>query len=422
MRRAQPHSRLPQKQVVGYSLTTVLSGSARRWFWVVPAVLLGGLLIVLDRANPRIDGERLSVWFERSLAQKYAVVPREKADPFCRAGRRGAEWLARELYEQPSYWARAHEFLFRHVGRWVRMPPPAGASRRPRIELARQLLGHFDPTVAAPVLVHRFKSCRKADRAIVAEALAELGPDAAESAGPCLVSLLSSTNSAELAAAILALGEVLYRPEEVVPKLVPFLTNLDTLVRTEASYTLGTYKASPDVTLKPLIERLSDPHEVVKANAARALGRMGTDARPAVDALVAVLRTNRASTRIVPRALEALFSITPDVFPVTQVEMDQWVATNAPADPYFRAMAETARERLGFHEPNLTSDCLGLVKSPKAYIRWEALERLGQCGHDSQEVRAALTAGLSDPNGLVRHTARQALDQWNRRQEPAAAQ
>ena len=33
-------------------------------------------------------------------------------------------------------------------------------------------------------------------------------------------------------------------------------------------------------------------------------------------------------------------------------------------------------------------------------------------------VRDALTAGLDDPNGLVRLTARRALDQWNRRHEP----
>jgi HEAT repeat protein len=292
----------------------------------------------------------------------------------------------------------------------------------PRIQLSRQLLGHFDPAVAAPVLVDRFKSCRKADRPIVAEALGELGPDAAKWAGPCLVSMLASTNSAELAAAILALGEVLYRPEEVVPKLVPFLTNLNSLVRMEASYTLGTYKPFPGVTMQPLIERLSDSNEVVKANAARALGRMGTNARPAVDILVMVLRNTKGTAPIVPRALEALSSIAQDSPPITRGALNQWAAIKIPADPYFRVMAETATVRFGFHEADLTSDCLNLVKSPKAYIRWEALERLGECGPGSTEVRTALAAGLSDPNGLVRHTARQALDQWNRRHDPAVGQ
>ena len=400
----------------------MLTGRVKRLVWVSPVVLLAGLLILSDRANPRIDGKRLSDWYEQSLAQKYAVAPREKADPFCRAGRRGADWLARELRETPSNRVRVQAFLFRHVGRWVRIPPPSSASRMPRIQLARQLLGHFDPAVAAPVLVNHFKSCREADRPIVAEALGELGPDAAELTGPCLVSVLSRTNSAELAAAILALGEVLYRPEEVVPRLVPFLTNLDFLVRMEACYTLGTYKTSPSVTIQPLIERLSDSNAVVKANAARALGRMGTNARPAVDTLVMVLHNAKARAPIVPRALEALSSIAQDSPPIARGEMDQWAALKVPADPYFRVMTETATERFGFHEANLTSDCLGLMKSPKAYIRWEALERLGECGPGSKEVRAVLAAGLSDPNGLVRHTARQALDHWNRRHGLEAAQ
>ncbi len=395
-------------------------------------MLLAWFLVVVDRANPTVDGQRLSVWFERALAQKDPLVPRDKAEPFRRLGRRGAEWLAREMHQQPSLRIRAQQFIVRNsyrsqflrqrFARWLRTLSVAPPSRGPRIQLASQLLGHLDPAVAAPVLARRFKSCREADRGIVAEALGGLGPDAAESAGPCLVSMLATTNSADLAAVILALGEVLYRPDDVVPMLVPFLTNADTLVRTEASYTLGTYKPAPAVTLKPLIDCLADSHGVVKANAARALGRMGPDARPAVDALVAASRAVGGNAPIVPRALEALSSITPEALPITTEELRDWVASKIPNDLYFRVMAETAMVRLDFPEATLTSDCLRLVKFPKPYNRWEALERLGECGAGNPEVCAALAAGLSDPNGLVRHTARRALDQWTRRHQPAAPQ
>jgi HEAT repeat protein len=236
------------------------------------------------------------------------------------------------------------------------------------------------------------------------------------------VSALASTDAKELASVILALGEVLYRPEDVVPKLVPFLANSNDLVRMEASYSLGTYGADPARTMKPLIERLSDPNAVVKANGARALGRMGRDALPAVEPLLKALRVASPRAPVAARALEALSSIAPEVLRSVPAEMDEWVAAKIPEDSYFGVMKATARERLGVQAPTLTADCLSLAQSSTAYIRWEALERLGECGSSGQEVRAVLARGLSDPNGLVRRTAQQALERWSHRQAAAAEQ
>lgn len=400
----------------------MLPGIVKRWYWAALLIFLGGLLFAYDRRDPRVDGERLSVWFERSLMQGHGVAPREEAEPFRRLGGRGAAWLAQELHQQAPLWVRAHEFLYLRLGRWISIPLPSVTTRDPRIQLARQLLGHFEPSVAGPILVRRFNHCHAGDRAAVAEALGELGPEAADRVGPCLVSALASTNSAELAATILALGEVLYRPEEVLPKLVPFLTNSYSLVRIEATYTMGTYVADPVWTMKPLLERLSDSDNVVKANGARALGRMKGGARPTVDPLINSLRAAELPAPVVARALEALSSIAPEVLRSASAEMDEWVTTKVPKDPYFEVMAATARERLGVQVPTLTANCLRLAQSSKAYVRWEALERLGECGSGTQDVRAALTAGLSDPNGLVRRTAQQALEQWSRRHADAAAQ
>lgn len=399
-------------------LFPVESSAFKRWLWIAVALLMGGLLLLIDRSNPRVDGARLSVWFERSLLQNHSVAPSQDAEPFRRSGRLGAKWLAKQLHPPRPLWSRAHEFVFLRFGRWIHMPPPAVHLSGPRTRLARQLIGHLDPKIAAPVLIDRFKSCRLEDKSNLAEALGELGPDAAEWVGPCLVSALESTHSEALAGAILALGEVLYQPEVVVPKLVPFLAHPDTLVRTEASYTLGNYRTNSALAREALMEALDDSHDVVRANAARALGRMGPDARPAVEPLLNALRGKSSHDPIVARAQEALSAIAPEVLRTNRSEMEPWGATSV---PYFDVMVATARARLGKEHSSLTDQCLGLADNFMAYMRWEALERLGESGDGRDAVRAVLVQRLSDPNGLVRQTAREALERWCRRHAPAGS-
>ena len=83
-----------------------------------------------------------------------------------------------------------------------------------------------------------------------------------------------------------------------VPSLLRGLTNTSVPVRQDAIFALGRIHAEPNTVVPVLIQALSDPDDSVGRSAAGALWEFGTNAKPAVPAIIELVRRERARTII----------------------------------------------------------------------------------------------------------------------------
>ena len=114
------------------------------------------------------------------------------------------------------------------------------------------------------------------------------------------------------------LGNLASRPERVLPRLGLALRDRDANVRRAAARAIGDYRQDAAALVDDLIARLADEDRRVRFEAVRSLGRIGTAARRAVDAIRASmpelrtqrelhdLRTPPARLREARRVLETL--------------------------------------------------------------------------------------------------------------------
>ena len=111
---------------------------------------------------------------------------------------------------------------------------------------------HEEPQVVVPVLVNALSDSSVFVRARAAQALGAFGTNAIP-AVPLLLELAAETNETVRDLAVVALGEIHSEPQLVVPMLTGVL---------------------------------SDPKDWIRANAAEGLGNFGTNAIPAIPALL----------------------------------------------------------------------------------------------------------------------------------------
>ena len=158
-----------------------------------------------------------------------------------------------------------------------------------------------------------------------------------------------------------------------IQRAVEALKDHSSRVRERASVEL--VQLAPEVVdaLPALTAALSDPHQPVRWNAARALGLMGPQARPAVPALAKAAKLADWSGAAQVKAAWALGRIGPaaaDALP-TLVEV--------------------------------------LSRDPQAIVRCEVARTLGAIGPEARAALPALQAALADENGFVRVAAAVAL-------------
>ncbi len=284
------------------------------------------------------------------------------------------------------------------------------------------------------------------------QALSGFG-DRAVPAIPVLIEALADDDSQTRSMAVAVLGEIGPKAKEAVPALVRLLrskeeptsalcsTGLCLLpVRRErlaaaAARALG--KVGPDAraAVAPLIDALTDPDAAVRSEAAEALGLIGPDAAPAVRALVRALddsdrqvrdKAEGALGQIGAAAVPALIEVAhrPDVDVRRQA-----IAALASAGPaaaaaipdMIRALADpdeeirtAAAEGIGqiSHGPGAAAAIpvlLAASHDPDRFVRKRATAALGELGTSDARIIPALAAAMHDRDRDVRNTAGECL-------------
>ena len=125
---------------------------------------------------------------------------------------------------------------------------------------------------AVPRLIKLYERNRSVlDRELVAHALGGIGP-AASNAVPVLLGVITNfTGQGTIHNSFAALGEIHVFPEKIVPFLIPYLTNSEGSFRNSAIWNLRQYGSNARPAIPALLERLHDEESYIRTNAARAL-------------------------------------------------------------------------------------------------------------------------------------------------------
>jgi len=182
-------------------------------------------------------------------------------------------------------------------------------------ELAVQVLRRIGPDAApaVPELVEALKDPDVAFRREVLFTLAAIGP-AAKAAVPALVAMLSDTNEELRPAACYALGRIGPDAKDAVPELRKALRGEDRLLKFASVWAL-LHILPEDAALRPLAVPIltgmleKAPHDMVRVQAAIALGELKALGKPAVPVLKKLLDDPSPAVR--QAAEEAIKQIEP---------------------------------------------------------------------------------------------------------------
>jgi len=118
----------------------------------------------------------------------------------------------------------------------------------------------------------------------------------AQSAVPGLIKIVNQRLSPpSQTCALGSLGAIGPPAKEAIPSLLQWVTNADSHLRLGVIVALGRVHAEPDRVVPVLTNALHDSYDLVRINAAGALGEFGPDATPAVPALVEFLNAQNDS-------------------------------------------------------------------------------------------------------------------------------
>jgi HEAT repeat protein len=406
---------------------------------IVSAVLFTGLS-AWHLTEPRYEGKTPHEWF--SAAVELGPMPRGLGGPreewkasfdacgeaFQQLGARGIRMLVDEhLRRQPLYlewYDRAAKALDGVITLPARQRP---SPFRREVVVARQLLlqvGH----AAAPELIRGTYSRSAEVRGHAASLLGELGPGN-PAAQRRLLALRNDVSTEVVYRALEVVWMTLPEAETAVPLMLPFLSHTNGRVRVEASYAIGGLPPMPDLTFDRFVATLSDVEGTARANAARAIGLAGRRSEAAVAALEAQLDDPDAVSHF--RASEALARMLDRQESSRHARLLEVVTEAETSDrDYFRLIGFTARIAMeGAEMPidDMIETFRSLLSSPMTYIRrdgivgmQEYLEARGGAPHP--ELESLLQGAQADPNGLIRHLARVALDNLSRRDHPSKLQ
>ena len=187
-----------------------------------------------------------------------------------------------------------------------------------------------------------------------------------------------------------------------IPLLVQLLRHEQVFFRRFAADAL--IDLAPDtVSIQPALRRaLRDEDSMVAADAARALGALGSRASPSVRALVKTLSHEEPHVRIY--AAEALASIGPKAGAAT----NYLARALSDPSPGVRWAAGEALAGIGPTAQSAVPQLIEALKDEFLYVRICAIEALGSIGPKAQTARDALRASANDP--ALRNQAEWALN------------
>jgi HEAT repeat protein len=160
-----------------------------------------------------------------------------------------------------------------------------------------------------------------------------------------------------------------------------------------------------DDPLPELIETLRVGDEVARANAARALGRLGWLAREALPLLVTSLNDDNAPVR--EAAAQAVGQMGPEA-------IRHMVQMLTHSDKYVRRNGVWALGKLGPLAKVAVPDLCGALKDPDPRTASGAAQSLGSIGGDAAEAIPALTEAMRGTNVVLCRLAAKALSQIGR--------
>ncbi len=191
---------------------------------------------------------------------------------------------------------------------------------------------------------------------------------------------------------------------DALPELLPALKDRSDSVRLAATFAFSQIDPKPAGAATILAHLLKDPNGLIRVSSAIALGRMGTNAAPAIPALIQALkdsdlgptpaRTVAITSGVALRGLSPAPGVTP---PTTVVPISAPVV--APAKVGVRANAAAALGKLGVGARAAVSALTGLLNDPDPYTREQAavaLWRIAQTGNVGPALAGALECAGTD--------------------------
>ncbi len=251
-------------------------------------------------------------------------------------------------------------------------------------------------------------------------ALGELGALGARAVAalPALARLAADPRWEIRRAALRALRQIAPAHDTTIKRSIACVNDAEPLVRLEALTALGAHNPRHDRrALEALQRRLrQDTEGFARAEAARALGRMGPRAGRALPLLAQALTDKDGETR--RAAALAMGALQPDLARVIPLLIDML----SEAEPGPRSATALAMGALGPRAaPSLTKELLILLKDEFAVTRAAAAEALGHYGAETPApAPQAVLQRLNDPDGEVRAAAAEALGQIGERPDGAA--
>lgn len=192
---------------------------------------------------------------------------------------------------------------------------------------------------------------------------------------------LESDDAAERDTAIFALGAIGPKAEEAVPALAALMTDSpDSNTRNQAALAISKMAPASRLAIPALAKALSDNDHWVRMNAALALSRLRAEARPAIPELVQTLKDKSNNTNL------GHFNIT-----IQQVAVLALGRTSSGSPEGIAALTEALGK--GFSE----------------YVRWSAVEALGEIGPEARGAAPQIRALLTHSSPEMRRAATEAL-------------
>ena len=261
---------------------------------------------------------------------------------------------------------------------------------------------------AVPVLSEALKHPSPAVRAAAAGTLGSMGRDAADAVNPIFV-LTEDANSEVQAAALRALVALRADSSRIKPLLQTALASPNADVRKAAAAGTAAFGGAAQLGVNGLLDLLDDEDAAGRVAAVQALGQLGAQAAPAVEALAAKLKDPALQSP----ATEALGKIGPAA---------------APAVPRLLEAAQSADQRASVL-PTLTAIGKGATAAlPKLYewlndpandVRASAATALAAIETDDAKALAALIPLAADQSGRMRRAAALGLMRYGAAASPA---